>query len=95
MASSISLMRMYSSAVWLRVLSPGPIFIDGQGMRAWSLRVGLPKGVRPRAMALCRRGWSGEMGNQGVLLLVVGWLRTLIYRIEYIFWEFVPMFLCC
>lgn len=64
MASSISLMCMYSSAVWLRVLSPGPIFIDGQGMRAWSLRVGLPKGVRPRAMALCRRGWSGEMWEE-------------------------------
>ena len=30
-------------------------------MRAWSLRVGLPKGVRPLAMHLWTKGWEGSM----------------------------------
>ena len=39
MAWVISLMQMYSSALWLRALSPGPNLNEGKGIRAWSLRV--------------------------------------------------------
>ncbi len=44
-----------------RGLFPGPIFMLGHGIRAWSLSVGLPKGVRPKATAACTKGWSTAM----------------------------------
>ena len=47
MACSISLMQMNSSAEWLRALSPGPIFSEGNGISAWSLSVGEPNGTKP------------------------------------------------
>ena len=33
-------MQMNSSALWLRLDSPGPSFSEGKGIRAWSLSVG-------------------------------------------------------
>ena len=60
-ASSISLIRIYSSAVCERLLLPGPILNEGKGIRAWSLKVGDPKGTRPNAMACLMIGWFGAM----------------------------------
>ena len=57
MASRISVTVMYSSAVWEREDSPGPIFKDGKCISAWSESVGEPKGVRPKALALATMGW--------------------------------------
>ena len=36
---------IYSSAEWDLDEFPGPIFSDGNGIRAWSLNVGEPNGV--------------------------------------------------
>ena len=46
----------YSSAVCERDERPGPIFTDGNGIKAWSDRVGDPKGTRPDLMAFCTKG---------------------------------------
>ncbi len=61
MACSISLMQMYSSAEWEREDCPGPSFSEGQGIRAWSERVGEPKGFMPsqRPMLLSAMTWGG------------------------------------
>ena len=58
MAWSISLILMYSSAVWERDDSPGPNLSDGKRIRAWSLKVGEPKGVSPSLMQACTKGCS-------------------------------------
>lgn len=50
MASAISLFLMYSSAVWERDDSPGPSLREGNRIKAWSLKVGEPKGLRPSLM---------------------------------------------
>ena len=47
MAWVILLRQMYSSALWLRALSPGPNFSDGKGIRVWSLRVVKSKSKAP------------------------------------------------
>ena len=57
MASRISVTVMYSSAVWEREDSPGPIFKDGKCISAWSESVGDPKGMRPKTLALATMGW--------------------------------------
>ena len=41
----------YSSAVWEREDLPGPIFTDGNFIKAWSDSVGDPKGTRPNWIA--------------------------------------------
>ena len=46
-ASRISIRPIYSSAAWERAEFPGPIFTEGKCMRAWSLKVGEPKGSFP------------------------------------------------
>ena len=56
MASSISLILMYSSAVWEREDSPGPSFSEGKRIKAWSLNVGEPKGFKPTLMQACTKG---------------------------------------
>lgn len=43
----ISIRPIYSSAAWERAEFPGPIFTEGKCMRAWSLKVGEPKGSFP------------------------------------------------
>ena len=58
MASRISIGQMNSSAVWLRAESPGPIFNEGKGMRAWSDSVGEPKGTLPMVRSRFTSGWS-------------------------------------
>ena len=50
MAVRISSVWIYSSAVCERAESPGPSLSDGNGISAWSLNVGEPKGVRPRVV---------------------------------------------
>ena len=64
MASRSSERQMNSSAVWERELWPGPIFMEGKGMRAWSESVGLPKGVSPRALARPTSGWAGSIRDE-------------------------------
>ena len=64
MASSISGTLMYSSAVWEREDSPGPIFRDGKRISAWSDSVGEPKGVRPKSLALLTSGWFSSMREE-------------------------------
>ncbi len=64
MASRISVTVMYSSAVWEREDSPGPIFKDGKCISAWSESVGEPKGVRPKALALATMGWFSSMREE-------------------------------
>ena len=86
MASSISLMRMYSSAVWEREDSPGPIFTDGKRIRAWSERVGEPNGTSPDCWHRCTNGWSTGMRDElrrkdratGVLCI----LRSILVKIS-------------
>ena len=56
MASSISLIFMYSSAVWEREDSPGPSLSDGKRIKAWSLNVGEPNGFKPSLMQACTKG---------------------------------------
>ena len=57
-ASSISLMQMYSSAECERQDSPGPSFSDGKGIRAWSESVGEPNGLMPIATQRRTKGLS-------------------------------------
>ena len=38
---------MYSSALWERAESPGPIFSVGNGHSVWLLQVGEPKALNP------------------------------------------------
>ena len=64
MASCNSPLVTYSSAVWERDESPGPIFKEGKGIRAWSESVGEPKGVRPMARARVTSGWHGSMREE-------------------------------
>ena len=64
MASRSSLMHTYSSAVCERAESPGPILKEGKRIRAWSLRVGEPKGVRPCAIAARTSGCVGEIREE-------------------------------
>ena len=64
MASRISVTVMYSSAVWEREDSPGPIFKDGKCISAWSESVGEPKGVRHKALALATMGWFSSMREE-------------------------------
>ena len=71
---------MYSSAVCERADSPGPNFIDGQGIRAWSLRVGEPKGFIPSSKHLFTRGWSSGMEedeslNERALILLLSFYK--------------------
>lgn len=47
MACLISVKYMNSLAVWERDELPGPNLTDCHGIKAWSLRVGEPKGVAP------------------------------------------------
>ena len=63
MASCNSPLVTYSSAVWERDESPGSIFKEGKGIRAWSESVGEPKGVRPMARARATSGWHGLVRN--------------------------------
>ena len=60
MEFSISSKRMYSSAEWERAESPGPIFIDGKCIKAWSLNVGEPNGFLPIATQRRTKGCSGS-----------------------------------
>ena len=55
-ASRISERQTNSSAVWEREEEPGPYLKEGKGISAWSLSVGEPKGVPPRATARCTKG---------------------------------------
>ena len=52
---------MYSSAVCERDDFPGPILTDGKRIKAWSERVGEPKGILPMATARFTNGWSASM----------------------------------
>ena len=61
MAWRISSGLMYSSAVWLRAESPGPIFRLGNGINAWSLSVGEPNGVLPNISARATTGCDALM----------------------------------
>ena len=47
---------MYSSAVCERAESPGPNLKEGNGINAWSLRVGEPKGISPISSAALTNG---------------------------------------
>jgi len=62
-ASRISLMRMNSSAEWERDDCPGPSFIEGKGIRAWSERVGDPKGFIPISTQRSTKGCSTLMAD--------------------------------
>jgi len=54
---SISSRRMYSSAEWERLDSPGPIFIVVNGDMLWFDVVGEPNGSSPRVSPLLTIGW--------------------------------------
>lgn len=55
-------MRMYSSAVWLRDDSPGPILSEGiLYMSDISLVVGDTNGIRPILIAAVTSGWVSDM----------------------------------
>lgn len=60
MASRISVTVMYSSAVWEREDSPGPIFKDGKCISAWSESVG-------RAERCASQGFG--FGHNGMVLV--------------------------
>lgn len=60
-ASSISVIMMYSSAVCEREDLPGPIFTEGKRINAWSDKVGDPNGVRPCLMARFTKGCPMSM----------------------------------
>ena len=84
MASSISLRHIYSSAECDRAESPGPIFSESKGMRAWSLSVGEPKGVIPSSTQRRTRGWLSLMPeewrrNYRAVTSLFRWLRTMSY----------------
>ena len=64
MASRISSNIMYSSAVCERDESPGPIFTEGNGMRAGSERVGEPNGLYPARSALRTNGCCMEIADE-------------------------------
>ena len=63
-ASSISLILMYSSAVWEREDSPGPSLSDGKRIKAWSLNVGEPNGFKPSLMQACTKGCSTSIFDE-------------------------------
>ena len=80
-ASRTSSHSIYSSAVWLRLDWPGPIFIEGNGIRAWSLKVGdkepgVIKGAGLGLIYYCN-------GSTGGMDIVVKFLRQKYSHINF------------
>ena len=71
MPSSISFIKINSSAEWERVLSPGPNFIDWQVRAAWSDSVGAPYVSRPNLIPDCTKGWFLSIEDELILKSVL------------------------